>query len=154
MQPMDSKILQAIDKFSYPVWFVIRDENVLCPCINPTTKQPDPACPKCLGTGRKIKIRRMMAAHQNNRISLRGEGLGATEINIIGVYYTKNDTNSAEEDIIVDGNNVDIIQHAYAERTDHSTPVYFKYETVPKKANVKLFLSLFDNILRGAGHER
>lgn len=152
MQPFDDKIQSVIKKLYYPVWFIIKDENVDCPCVDHTTKQANPHCKKCLGLGKKIKIARMKAAHQQiEDITARGEGLGYSEKNIGSNYYTLADVEAREGDYIVDGNYIDIIQHFYPERSNHSDPVYYKYVATPKKGHYNTFINAFKEVLADAG---
>lgn len=152
MDKFDKSIHKVIDKFSYPIWFILKDDSVNCPCVNFTTKQADVNCKKCFGTGKKVRLRRIEAAHQNNRISIRGDGIGAGEIDVIGVYYSKHNAMAREEDLILDGDTLDVVQHAYPMRTDHSEPVYYKYETAPKKTNVALTIKNIKEVLKSAGY--
>ena len=55
MERFDNKIHEAIEKWSYPIWFILKDEDIICPCVDFTTKQANPNCPKCFSTGRKVK---------------------------------------------------------------------------------------------------
>lgn len=153
MEKFDDNIRKAVQKWQYPVWFIIKDNDVDCPCVDFTTHQPDPNCKKCFGTGKKVKIRRMNAAHQNNRVSMRGEGIGAGELDVIGVYYTLQNAKASEKDMILDGDCLDVIQHYYPMRSDHSDPIYYKYEMAPKKTNVKLTIDNIKSVLRGAGYD-
>ena len=152
MQPFDRKIQSVIRKFWYPVWFVIRDPNIKCACVDFTTGQPDQSCRKCLGTGRKIHIVRVRAAHQNDDLSMRGEGLGYAEKNVTANFYTLNDVNANADDIIVDGNELFIIQWSYPERSNASRPVYYKHVASPKKNSVDTFLRNFREVLANAGY--
>lgn len=148
MQPFDSKIQKVIRKFSYPVWFIHRDSKILCTCVNFATKQPNQHCKKCLGTGRKIYIKKIQAARQPFRLSITGESL-SSEYNVYTSYYTLNDVNAAPYDLFIDGNEVDVIQDRYDERSDSSESVYYRYLVAPKKQNKKLFLKMFYSIIGG-----
>jgi hypothetical protein len=152
MEPMDTKIRSVIKKFSYPVWFVLRDQNTNCTCVDFTTKQPDPKCKRCLGTGKKIKLVRVNAAHQNEDISMRGDGLGYGEKVVAGNYYTLTEVDASPEDIIVDGSDVDVLQHIYSERTNSTNPIYYKHSTAPMKSNTMTFLKNFKEVLKNAGY--
>lgn len=152
MEKFDNAIRGDIKKWSYPIWFVIKDNTIDCPCKDPTTHQPDPNCRKCFGTGKKVKIRRMNAAHQNNRVSVRGDSMAMGEIDVISVYYTLKDVEATEEDLVLDGDTLDSIQHYYPMRSDHSDPIYYKYETAPLKTNRALILKNLKSVLRGAGY--
>ena len=132
MQPFDSKIQKVIRKFSYPVWFIHRDSKILCTCVNFATKQPNQHCKKCLGTGRKIYIKKIQAARQPFRLSITGESL-SSEYNVYTSYYTLND----------------VIQDRYDERSNSSESVYYRYLVAPKKQNKEIFLKMFYSIIGG-----
>ena len=147
----DKNIRKPIDLFSHPVWFVMRDEKVDCVCKAYDTKAVDPKCPICYGTGNKVKLARVKASHQNNKISLRGTGLGFSEINVVNVYYTHQKTDIKNGDIVVDGNDVDVVKDVYYEHSDQQKVVFYRIETVPHK-NPKTFLESFRASIKGAGY--
>lgn len=151
MQPFDSKIQKVIKKFSYPIWFIHRDPKIICTCVKFSTKQPDKHCKKCLGTGRKIYIKRIQAARQPFRLSITGEGL-SSEYNLYTTYYTLNDVNAAPYDLFIDNNEVDVIQDRYDERSNESKSVYYRYLVAPKKQNKELFLKMFNDVIGGVNH--
>lgn len=153
MQPMDAKITSVVKKFSYPMWFVLAKKDVDCSCVDFNTKQPTPGCPKCLGTGHQVRIVRANAAHQNDHVSMRGNGLGASEVIVIPVFYMLKDIKCEPGDIVVDGNEAFVVQHYYAEHSNQTEPVYYKVEGAPYKYNVNKFMTVFHETLRGAGYE-
>ena len=75
-----------------------------------------------LGTGRKIYIKKIQAARQPFRLSITGESL-SSEYNVYTSYYTLNDVNAAPYDLFIDGNEVDVIQDRYDERSNSSESV-------------------------------
>ena len=152
MEWFDKHIRKPIDLFSHPVWFILQDDDILCPCVDFTTKQADEECPVCLGTGKKIKLAHVNAAHQNNRISLRGTGLGFSEIDIVNVYYTHNQTSIKIGDIIIDGSDVDIVKDVYYEHSDEQKNVFYRIETVPYKKDKNEFIKRFKKLLKEAGY--
>lgn len=151
MEPFDTKIRDVIRRFHYPMWFVIRNEDVKCTCLHSSSKQPNPGCKKCLGTGRQVTIRRILAAHQPGDISYRGTGLGQNERDAVGNYYTLQDVKAKANDIIVDGEDIDIIQMGYAEHSNKSEVVYYKYKTSPMKFNRKKFMESFNAAISKGG---
>ena len=78
---------------------------------------------------------------------MRGTGLGIGEQASTSVFYMKADAKILVDNIIVDGDEVDVIQRVEAKRSDKHQPVYYRCEANPKKANTKLFLSLFNKII-------
>jgi hypothetical protein len=151
MEWFDKNIRKPIDLFSHPVWFIIRDKEVTCPCCDVASKQPDPNCHICLGTGNKITLARVKASHQNNKISFRGTGIGFSETNIVNVYYTHQKTDIKESDIIVDGDSVDVVKDVYYEHSDEQKIVYWRIETVPYKKNPEDFKNNLSDVLKEAG---
>ena len=152
MHKMDEPIRGVIRKLWYPVWFIIKDESVDCTCVDFTTKQADCRCKKCLGLGKKIHLVRVRAAHQVDDLSIRGAGLGYSEKDVDSNYYTLDEVKAHESDLVVDGNEVDVIQRVYPERSNESDPVYYKYAATPKKNNYDAFLKLFREVLADAGY--
>ena len=152
MEWFDKHIRKPIKLFSHPVWFILQDEDVDCPCVNFVTKQADRECLKCLGTGNKIKLVRVKAAHQNNKISLRGTGLGFSEVDIVNVYYTFNKTTVKPGDMIVDGKDVDIVRDVYYEHSGEQNTVYYRIETAPYKDDKNKFIRRLNKLLMEAGY--
>lgn len=147
MQPsFNNNIQKVIKKFSYPMWIIYRDQDIKCTCVDFTTNQPNPKCKKCLGTGRKIKIRKITAARQPFRVSITGQGV-ATEFSLYSTYYTLNNIKANPRDILIDKNSVDVIQDYYEERCNDNEPTYYRYLTAPKKTNKDIFFKMFNYIL-------
>ena len=153
MEWFDKNIRKPIDLFSHPVWFILRDKEIHCPCVDHVTKVPDPECPICLGLGDKISLARVNAAHQNNRISFRGDGVGFSEIDIVNVYYTYAKTSIKNGDIIVDGEDIDIVKDVYYEHSGDQKTVYWRIETVPFKNGKERIKKLLASTLRKAGYD-
>ena len=154
LAPMDEKIQYVVQLFYYPMWFVIRDNDIMCPCVNYETKQAKLGCPICLGTGHKIKIVREKAARQTTEsLTARGKGMGFGECNPAERYFTLTDLKLVEGDIIIDGTNVNIVQWYMPGRTDHPEPVYYRCVASRMKNNKDLFLRAFRNLIRKAGYE-
>ncbi len=146
----DKNIRKPIDLFSHPVWFILRNEQIDCTCKNFTTKDTDKCCPICFGTGKKVSLARVKAGHQNSRISLRGSGMGFSEIDVVNVYYTFQQTSIKEGDMVVDGPDVDIVKNVYYEHSDQQKVVYYRIETVPYK-NPEAIKKTLGRILKEAG---
>lgn len=153
MEWFDKNIKKPIDLFSHPVWFVLKDKNVSCTCVDFVSKQAKSDCGICLGTGNKIQLVRVNAAHQNNRISLRGTGIGFSEIDIVNVYYTHAKTSIKNGDIIIDGEDIDIVKDVYYEHSDEQKVVYWRIETVPYRKNRERFKQLVTAALKEGGYD-
>lgn len=151
MQPFDTKIHKVINKFSYPVWFIVKDPKILCPCVDFTTKVPDRNCTKCFGLGTKIKIYHVKAARSYNKdIRLRGVGIGFNEIDPGNVYYTIENTGIKESDVIVDRDEASVVKEAFSEHSNQNNSVYWKINTVPMKDHDSDFKENFFGYLKEA----
>ena len=153
MQWFDKQIKKPIDLFSHPVWFVLRDKEIDCLCVDHLSKQALQDCPICFGMGKSLTLARVNAAHQNNRISLRGTGIGFSEIDVINVYYTYDKTSIQIGDIVVDGEDIDVVKDVYYEHSDEQKTVYWRIETVPYKKDKELFKKLLTNTLKEGGFD-
>lgn len=150
---MDERIQYVVKLFHYPMWFIKIVRNISCPCVNHTTKQPKPGCSICLGTGHKIHLVRAKAARQTTEsASMRGEGLGYSEKNAADRFFTLDNLELKEGDIIVDNGNVNIVQHYMPGRTDASAPVYYRAVATRMKTNLQVFLDAFNDLLRRNGY--
>ena len=135
------------------MWFIKLDKEILCPCVEHSTKVAKMTCPLCLGTGYKIKLIRAKAARQTTEsIGMRGEGIGYGEDNAADRIFTLDNLKLQEGDIIVDNDNVLVVQHYMPGRTDMSHPVYYRAIASPKKNNIKIFLELFHKLLEKNGY--
>ena len=149
----DKNIHKPIDLFSHPVWFIIQDEDVSCTCVDLVSKQGERNCKNCLGTGHKITLARVNASHQNSTISIRGTGMGFSEVDIAPVYYTHDKTDIKEGDLINDGESLDIVKDVYYEHSDEQKTVYWRIECAPYKYNRKVILKNLAEILKEAGFD-
>ena len=153
MQPMDERIQYVVKLFHYPMWFIKLNKKITCPCVNHMTKQAKVGCPICLGTGHQIKLIRAKAARQTTEYSaMRGDGLGYSEKNAADIYFSLDNLELHEDDIIVDNDLVDIVQYYAPGRTNASHPVYYRTHAVKMKINIGPFLDAFHDLLRRNGY--
>jgi hypothetical protein len=94
------KIKQTIEQCAYNFFVVQQDENFKCSCVNHSTKQPDPACKKCLGTGFKVKIKKMRGACYEEMKG--GATLSSKTSRIMRTYYVDNKYDFWENNYIID----------------------------------------------------
>lgn len=153
MQPMDLKIQSVIKMFHYPMWFIRLNKKISCPCVNHTTKQAKPGCSICLGTGYKIRVIRANGARQSTEtIAMRGEGIGFSEKTGADRFFTLDNLELKEGDIIVDEDRVSIVQYYLPGRTNASHPVYYRAIASPMKMNLVAFKTAFADLLRRKGY--
>ena len=56
----------VIKRYYRKLMLINLDKNVRCKCHMPGSNDPDPACPKCLGTGYRIRIYEINGAPQTS----------------------------------------------------------------------------------------
>lgn len=148
MNSFDKGILNILNKVSYEMFVIQQEFTIECSCVDFTTKQAKDNCPKCLGTGKKIRIKKVMGASQNRKTSFRVVNVGETATT--SAYYLKADIPIYQDNILVNGTDVDIVQRVEKLRSNHLVPVYFKCVASPKKVNTRIFLQNFNKII-GSG---
>lgn len=139
MRYFDENILKIIDMLEYKMYLIKLDKHIDCVCKNFDTKQGNKFCPRCLGTGYKIKIKEIKAVRQPLDISTANMGVRSE----VGVYFMKYDYKIAEDDLLIWGNEIEKVVKTDRFCSDSEKPVYFRCETTPKKYNNKLFLKMF-----------
>ncbi|WP_312339205.1 hypothetical protein [Anaerospora hongkongensis] len=145
MNPFNSSILKVLNKVSCEMFVVQQEFKIDCSCVNFTTKQAVICCPKCLGTGKKIRIKKIKGVSQNSKVSIRLQSVG--EKATTRVYYVKGNTPIYQDNIFVNGMEVDVVQRLEKIRGDHQVPLYYKCVTTPKKVSIQTFLQNFNKII-------
>ena len=56
-----------IDRYGYYSYIVKLNKSLICECVNASTKEPNPYCKRCLGTGYHIRIIRVFGASREGR---------------------------------------------------------------------------------------
>ena len=56
-----------INRYGYYQYIVKLNKSLICECVNPSTKEPNLYCKKCLGTGYHIKIVKVFGASREGR---------------------------------------------------------------------------------------
>lgn len=98
------KILNMIETCSSNFFVVKRDTRIQCDCVDHATKQPVASCKKCLGTGYKVSIKKMRGACYEEMKG--GATLSSKTSRIMRTYYIDPSNTIAENDYIVDHNEV------------------------------------------------
>lgn len=106
-----NKIRETIEKCSYEFYIVSPIISVMCTCVNHATKQPSPDCINCLGTGYKIRIKKIKGASNEIEASVTGKGVrGSAAKGIARTYFVDAKYDMKDNDLIIDN---DMIFYAY-----------------------------------------
>ena len=149
LNPSFNKKIQAIiKKLNFPVYVVVLDKHYKCTCVD-MNNQPDASCPKCLGTGYKIKIRKTVAAMEPDDVSVR---LNGTSDKIASnCYYFDASTVPSDvpqtDNLVIRDDEVDVLLSPKLYRSDSNKVIYYYCEAVDKKANRELFLKNFRKLV-------
>lgn len=103
-QLFKQKILNMIETCSSNFFVVQQDKKFTCDCLDHTTKQPDPSCNKCLGTGYKVVIKKMRGACWEAMKG--GATLSAKTSRVTRTYYIDAKNVIAENNLIIDHNEI------------------------------------------------
>lgn len=140
-------INNIIGRYSHDQYIVNRNEKVKCTCTEHSTSQADVNCPRCLGTGYKITIRKIQAAAQDTKLpstSFKGKSLSVTRNFFIPRKYL-----IQKDDIIVSyGVPFFVVEIQEMISLEGSLP-YNKATTVKKQFDANIFMSNFKNIIAG-----
>lgn len=142
------KIQGIIKKLEYPMWIVVVSEDKKCTCCD-NNEVPDAHCMKCLGTGRKIKIVQRKGVMEPDEVSVRISNQQQKVAS--NMYYFSGDEVSWDEvrpdNIVVRGDEVDIMINSKPYRSDSNTPIYYIIEGVDKKTNREIFIKNFRKLV-------
>lgn len=138
--------LEIIKKLSYEFFVVQQDPKVKCTCIIDGTSQADPNCPRCLGIGNKIKIKKISGASMDS--SAPTTMRTTAKILIARNYYIPiTETKLYMDNVIVDGNDLYFVYQNTDMRSFHGEVVYQKVTTIPKKLDSDIFMINFRKII-------
>lgn len=145
----NKNVKRIIQKLAFPAYVIILDPLLKCPCRD-QHETADPACKKCLGTGKKIKIRKIKAAMEPDEVSVR---LSGQQQKIASNYYYFDADDVTTEmiqpgNIIVRDDEADILQSPKKYRSDSNKVIYYHCEAVNKKDNKELFLENFRRLVQ------
>lgn len=146
MDSFDQNILAIIEKLAYPFFLVRQNLSIKCTCTKAGTGQPLSGCPRCLGTGFKIKIVEIRGASQESTMpTTMREGSGFV---IAKSYYVSHDYPIAKDNIIVDGDQCYFVYQKNDLTSFHGNKVYQKCLGMAKKTDVEQFMSAFNKIVK------
>lgn len=110
----NQKLLKTIEECAANFLVVKQNTNIKCSCVNHSTRQPDPLCKKCLGTGYKVSIKKMRGAcHEEMK---GGTHLSARGSRITRTYFMDPQYDIQENNYIVDRNEIHYVYRVNTER--------------------------------------
>lgn len=141
-------INSVIDRYGYNFYVIKRIQNIDCKCVDPMTKEADPNCKKCLGTGKKIKIYKVFGVGREIKSA---ETYRSSESGTVTpkVFYIKGSFYLNKEDLIVDSEDVFAAFNIQYHRGEHGAPGFTRAIAPMKKFDKSKFIKNFKEILNG-----
>lgn len=140
----NKRILDMIDRFSYNMHLVKRNKNIKCTCVAHESDQARPDCPKCLGTGNKITIKKFKGASQDTQLP---PTFRSDNFVVARNFYMPINIDLSEDDFIVDKDNPYMAIEIQELIGLEGTIPYKKASCVKKKFDATVFMKNFNAII-------
>lgn len=130
---INSKMINSvIDRYGYNFYIVKRVANIDCKCVDPTTKEADPNCKMCLGTGKKIKIYKAFGVGREIKTA---ETYRSSESGTVTpkIFYIKGSIYLNKEDLIIDSEDAFVVFNVQYHRGEHGAPGFTRAVAPTKK---------------------
>lgn len=140
---------KLIKKIEYEMYIVNVDRNYTCTCLGKEANEGDPNCPKCLGTGYKIKIRKILGIKQPYKTVSKGASGAESLSSAVSRYYIDDKYGPVKNgDLMFVKDEIDVIKLARKHKIDSTIDHYFECSAVLKKYNTK---TIYKNFLKLIG---
>lgn len=143
----DINVNRLIDRYGYYAYWVKLNKSMKCECINPSTKEPNALCKKCLGTGYYITINKVFLASREGKEyeSDRAQSFAVTP----KIMYVKYFFDVGKDDLIIDSENVYTVYTFQHIRGKEGRQCYTKLICPELKLNRAQFLKMFKELIKG-----
>ena len=139
-------IMNIIKMHSYYFYIVQRNTDISCTCVTHSTSQASPECPKCLGTGFKITVRKIKGAAQDTMLPTT---FRSDNFLVARNYFISDKYKMAEDDLIIDKDVIYRVFEAQELISLEGTIPYRKVSSIKKKFDSKVLLKNLQNIIDG-----
>lgn len=151
MQPFNQDlfaggILYILKQFAYDMYIISIDKSMICTCVSDIeNKNPNLECKKCLGTGYRIRIKKVKGANRTGKSSFRTYGV--SENGTTNIFYFSGKYPIKENDLIVENNNMYIVERCNKETGAENKVIYYRAEANPVKQYPTVRISNFNEII-------
>ena len=146
---IDAGLIKVINRFSHPFYLIKLNKTKHCTCVAQPSRDPDPGCSICLGTGYAIRIYDTHGTAQNASTVFRSQQFNVkNESVLMPRYWVVTSLTVNFDDHIVDGEKVFVIKKADDMGVEDKT-TYWLCECSPKKSHQTDFLANFQKIIGG-----
>ena len=135
----------TIEECSFLMYAVMQNRHIKCSCAPHATKQPLESCKKCLGTGHKIRIKRIKGAV--NESIKGGTALGVMSSYTTKQYFINRKYGLTEDDYLIDENEVYYIHRIQKMRGLQGDMSHLEMTGIKKKNGHDTILKNFKDII-------
>ena len=145
MRKNDIVTNRLIDRYGYFAYWVKLNKSMKCECVNPSTKEPDRECKKCLGTGYYISIYKIFLASREGKEyeSDRAQSFAVTP----KVLYLDGFVDVGKDDLIIDSEGIYTIYTFQHIRGKQGHQAFTRCIAPDLKLNRSQFLKMFKELL-------
>ena len=136
---------RLIGRYGYYVYWVKLNKAMKCECVNPSTKEPNKECKRCLGTGYYITIHRVFLASREGKEyeSDRAQSFAVTP----KILYLEGFVDVGKDDLIIDSEGIYTIYTYQHIRGKEGHQAFTRCVAPDLKLNRSQFLKMFKEIL-------
>lgn len=152
MNNFTMNIWDSIERFSYNVWIIKRVKNITCTCVDHETKQATNSCPKCFGTGNKVKLYRTKAVLREGKEQ---EAIfsDSTVSNTPKMGYFKYGIIIEKNDYVIDKEDIYSVFTKQYLRGEDGEPNTIKCTCSPIKMDSKIIIKNLKEVLASYGYK-
>lgn len=148
-EQFNNNILKIIKLYSHQFYRIHPDSNIICRCVDKTSKNPNPDCPICLGTGRKIYIKKIEGAYQDTDLSAQTfVGRMSDRLGNGRKYYIPCEFEIHNKDMFIDNGDIFFVVNIKTEHSFRNQKLFYSCISYMKKFNKYPVLKNFNNIIR------
>ena len=151
----NQRIRDTIETCAYEFYVIHPIKEVQCTCVNHSTKQADPKCKMCLGTGHKIRIRKIKgAANDIEANSSSKNSKGSTALTVAKTYFIDSKYPIDDEDLIVYDDEVMYVFRIYTMKGLNGEVTHNQVTAYPLRADHKITLQNFRELMKIYGGKK
>lgn len=151
----NQKIRDTIERCAYDFYVIHPITKIRCRCVEHSTKQADPTCKLCLGTGYKIKIKKIRGAANDIEANAAGRGVrGSEAITVAKTYFIDSKYPIEDYDVIIDEDEVLYVFRIHTMKGLQGEVTHNQVTAYPLKNDQKVTLKNFKEIMKKYGGEK
>lgn len=148
----NQRIRDTIEECAYDFYVVHPIAEVQCTCVNHSTKQADPKCKMCLGTGCKIRIKKIRGAANDIESNAAGKGVkGSAAVVVAKTYFIDSKYPIGDTDMIIDDDEVLYVFRVYTMKGKEGVVTHNQVTAFPMRNDHRVILRNFRELMKRYG---